>query len=121
MVINHQMLVPKSSRFVKPACFLASEKARVICLFSNFAANLRTFWRNLYGPQEDPTNYGILPFWMGGHGVSLQTRENMDMIENIKQQMQAEVSFETEDLKHSIYYSKHNIYDSKYSICQPDD
>ena len=58
---------------------------------------------------------------MGGHGVSLQTRENMDMIENIKQQMQAEVSFETEDLKHSIYYSKHNIYDSKHSICQPDD
>ena len=54
---------------------------------------------------------------MGEHGVSL---ENMEKIENIKQ-MQEDVSFDTEDLKRSIYYSKHNIHDSKHSICQPDD
>ena len=57
---------------------------------------------------------------MGEHGVCLENMDNMEKIQNIEQ-MQEKVSFETEDWKHSIYYSKHNIYDSKHSICQLDD
>ena len=42
------------------------------------------------------TNCGILPSWMGEHGVCLENMDNMEKIQNIEQ-MQEKVSFETED------------------------